>query len=91
MVDMESRTPPITALHALNLDCGLGRPPVAPERLLLAMLLRVVFHVADQEVPMLTASDRRWQMILGGLGETEAIFSQGGPYSTSAKRCARQI
>lgn len=54
-----------------------GRPPAAPERLLLAMLLQVALDVADQEVPVLTASDRRWQMILDCAGATEPLFCQG--------------
>jgi len=54
-----------------------GVPRVAPERLLLAMLLQVGFDVADHEVPTLTAVDRRWQMVLD-LGPAEsAAFSQG--------------
>lgn len=64
-------------LHDLNLDCGLGRPPVAPERLALAMLLQAAFGVPDHEVPTLTVVDQRWQVILDGLGESEPLFSQG--------------
>lgn len=56
---------------------GPGRPPVAPERLALAMLMQVAFGVADHEVPTLTAVDRRWQVILDCLGVDEPIFSQG--------------
>lgn len=56
---------------------GPGRPPVAPEILALAMLLQVGFGVADHEVPTLTAVDARWQMVLGCLGRSEPLFSQG--------------
>lgn len=58
-----------------------GRPPVAPERLLLAMLLQVCFGVADHEVPTLTAVDRRWQMILDLMGAEDSAFSQGTVFS----------
>lgn len=54
-----------------------GRPPTAPERLALAMLLQVAFGVPDHEVPTLTAVDRRWQVVLDCLGATEPAFSQG--------------
>lgn len=54
-----------------------GRPPAAPERLALAMLLQVAFDVPDHEVPTLTAVDRRWQVVLDCLGSTEPVFSQG--------------
>lgn len=54
-----------------------GHPPVAPERLALAMLLQVAFQVADHEVPTLTAVDRRWQVVLDLLGHTRPAFSQG--------------
>ena len=54
-----------------------GRPPEAPERVVLAMLLQVGFGVADHEVPSLTAVDRRWQMVLDCLGATDPVLSQG--------------
>lgn len=54
-----------------------GSDRVAPERLLLAMLLQVAFDVADQDVPTLTAVDRRWQMILDIEDDESPAFSQG--------------
>lgn len=54
-----------------------GHPPIAPERLALAMVLQVGFGVADHEVPTLTAVDRRWQMVLDCMGATSPAFSQG--------------
>lgn len=58
-----------------------GRPPVAPERLALAMLLQVGFGFADQEVPMLTVVDERWQMVLDVMGAKRPAFSQGTLFS----------
>lgn len=58
-----------------------GHPPLAPERLALAMLLQAGFGVADHEVPTLTAVDRRWQMILDCMGATTPAFSQGTVFS----------
>lgn len=65
------------ALRGLYSDSGRGRRPESPERLALAMLLQVAFEVADHEVPTLTVVDRRWQMVLDGLGESTPAFSQG--------------
>ena len=51
---------------------------VPPEQLALALILQVAFHVADHEVPTLTAADRRWRMVLGlDLQGDETAFSQG--------------
>lgn len=58
-----------------------GHPPIAPERLALAMLLQVGFGVADHEVPTLTAVDRRWQVVLDCVGATTPAFSQGTVFS----------
>lgn len=74
LLDSEIRND-LAVLYADTADGG--RPPVAPERLALAMLLQVAFDVADHEVPTLTAVDRRWQMVLDCLGEDGPLFSQG--------------
>ena len=58
-----------------------GHPPLAPERLALAMLLQVGFGVADHEVPTLTVVDQRWQMVLDCLGAERPAFSQGTVFS----------
>mgnify|MGYP000382110955 CR=1 FL=1 len=74
LLDEEMRS----ALGAMYSSSGRGRP-VCPERLALAMLLQVAFHVPDHEVPTLTAVDRRWRMVLDSLDADvdEAAFSQG--------------
>ena len=74
LLDEEMRA----ALGAMYAPSGRGRP-VCPERLALAMVLQVAFHVADHEVPTLTAVDRRWRMVLDCLDTEidEAAFSQG--------------
>ncbi len=66
------------ALRAMYAPSGRGKP-VSPERLALAMILQVAFHVPDHEVPTLTAVDRRWRMVLDSLDEPndEPLFSQG--------------
>lgn len=64
-------------LREMYADKSRGTPPIAPERLLLAMLLQVGFDVADHEVPTLTSVDRRWQMVLDLLPSESPAFSQG--------------
>ena len=66
------------ALRAMYAASGRGKP-VFPERLALALILQVAFHVPDHEVPTLTAVDRRWRMVLDCLDEEgdETAFSQG--------------
>lgn len=68
-------------LEKMYADTACGRPPFAPEQLILAMLLQVAFHVPDHEVPALTAIDRRWQMVLDCSGATEVAFSQGSVFN----------
>ena len=69
------------ALAEMYVKEGPGRPPVAPELLALAMLLQVGFGAADHEVPTLTAVDARWQVVLGCLGNSEPLFSQGSVFN----------
>ncbi len=78
LIDDETRT----ALRALY-PSTRGPDRVCPERLLLAMLLQVAFDVPDQEVPTLTAVDRRWRMVLDLLDaeEDEAAFAQGSVFN----------
>jgi IS5 family transposase len=65
-------------LRDMFASSGRGRA-VCPERLALALILQVALHVSDQDVPMLTAADRLWRMVLGSLDAEEDVplFSQG--------------
>ena len=64
-------------LKEMYAEKSRGTPRIAPQRLLLAMLLQVGFGVADHEVPTLTAVDRRWQMVLDLKPSDSPAFSQG--------------
>ncbi len=66
------------SIHSMFAASGRGRA-VCPERLALALILQVALHVSDQDVPMLTAADRLWRMVLGSLEAEEDVplFSQG--------------
>lgn len=68
----------LSKLRAMYTDKGRGRPPEDPVRLALAMVMQVAFGEADSEVPVLTAADLRWRMVLGLLDSSEEpAFSQG--------------
>jgi hypothetical protein len=65
------------ALLAAYSASDKGRPALPPAQLALAMLLQAALGVSDQEVPELTACDRRWQMVLDCLDVEEPLMSQG--------------
>ena len=69
------------AIAAMYDSSGRGLA-VCPERLALAMLLQVTFHVPDHEVPTLTAVDSRWRLVLDALDhdDDEPLFSQGSVF-----------
>lgn len=71
----------LAALDAMYADSPRGRPPKDADVMALAMVLQVAFDVPDHEVPTLTAVDQRWQVVLGCLGATEPLFSQGTVYN----------
>ena len=68
----------LAALHAMYAESGRGLA-LSPERLALALILQVANGVADQDVPLLTATDRLWRMVLNGLDEEldTPMFGQG--------------
>ena len=67
----------VAALEAMHTNTGRGRPPKDARQKALAMLLQVVCHASDQEVPTLTAVDKRWQVVLGCPDQVEPLLSQG--------------
>ena len=69
------------ALLATHSPLDRGRPVVPPAQMELAMLLQAALGVSDQEVPELTACDRRWQMVLDCLGAEEPLMSQGSIFN----------
>jgi len=67
-----------SALRSMYATSGRGLA-VSPERLALALVLQVAFGLSDQEVPIRTATDRLWRVILDALDEEADVplFSQG--------------
>ena len=54
-----------------------GKEPVAAGMLALGTLLQAYGHVGDRDAGELTVMDKRWQMVLDGLGAEQPPFSQG--------------
>ena len=54
-----------------------GPAPVEAGLLALATLLQAYGHVGDRDAVELTVMDKRWQMVLDGLGAEQPPFSQG--------------
>jgi hypothetical protein len=54
-----------------------GTQPVAPALLAMVVLLQAYDQVGDAEAVITARMDRRWQLVLGTLGQTTAPFSQG--------------
>lgn len=59
---------------------GAGKPPLPPAMMAMATVLQAYAGVADHEAVELTVDSKRWQMVLGCLGEEEPLFSQGALY-----------
>lgn len=58
-----------------------GRDPVPPALLAMVTLLQAAMGVSDEDAVEFAVMDRRWQMLLGSLGEEKAPFSQGSLFN----------
>lgn len=67
-------------LEEMYRDTGQGEEPQPPALLCMALLLQAYLQVSDAEAVCLSATDRRWQLVLGTLESDEGkpVFSQGG-------------
>jgi hypothetical protein len=54
-----------------------GKEPVPPALLAMVTLLQAALHVSDEDAVEFAVMERRWQMVLGTLGEDDPPFSQG--------------
>ena len=64
-------------LESMYRDTGAGKEPVTPAMMAMAVLLQEYAGVSDAEAVELTVMDKRWQLVLGRLGERTPAFSQG--------------
>jgi hypothetical protein len=64
-------------LGRLYAESRRGHPPVPPAQLALATVLQAYVGCSDDEVVEATAMDRRWQLVLDCLDQSEPPFSKG--------------
>jgi hypothetical protein len=65
-------------LASMYRDTGAGSPPQPPAFMCMVLLLQGYLGVSDREAVQVSATDARWQLVLGTLGSFEPSFSQGG-------------
>src|SRR5262245_25484247 len=68
-----------------------GKEPVEAGLLALATLLQAYCHVGDRDAVELTVMDKRWQMVLDGLGAEQPPFSQGTLYNFRMRLIAHNL
>jgi hypothetical protein len=79
-----------TLAQSYSADPG-GPAPVEPGMLALATLLQAYCHVGDRDAVELTVMDKRWQMVLDGLGAEQPPFSQGTLYNFRMRLIAHNL
>src|SRR5262252_5764282 len=68
-----------------------GQEPVEAGMLALATLLQAYCHVGDRDAVELTVMDKRWQMVLDGLGAEQPPFSQGTLFNFRMRLIAHNL
>jgi transposase len=79
-----------TLAHSYRADPG-GQAPVEAGLLALATLLQAYSHVGDRDAVELTVMDKRWQMVLDGLGAEQPPFSQGTLFNFRMRLIAHNL
>jgi len=65
-------------------DTGAGKDANPPALMAMVLLLQAYAGASDATAVELSPLDLRWQMVLGCLGTTEPLFSQGALVSRGA-------
>ena len=68
-------------LEGMYRDTGAGKDANPPALMAMALLLQAYAGVSDATAVELSLLDLRWQMVLGCLGATEPLFSQGALFA----------
>jgi hypothetical protein len=68
-----------------------GTAPIPPALLAMVTLLQAYDHVGDADAVVTASMDKRWQLVLGTLGEDEAPFSQGALVSFRERLMAHDL
>lgn len=70
---------------------GAGLLPNQPALMAMALILQGYHRVSDAEAVELSVLDLRWQMVLGILGSTEPVFSQGALFEFRERLIAHDM
>ena len=68
-----------------------GTAPLPPALLAMVTLLQAYDQVGDANAVVTASMDKRWQLVLGTLGEEEAPFSQGALVAFRARLIAQEL
>jgi len=78
-------------LEGMYRDTGAGKPPIAPAFMAMVVLLQSYAGASDATAVELSLLDLRWQLVLGCLGATEPLFSQGALYGFRQRLIAADL
>jgi hypothetical protein len=68
-----------------------GTAPLAPALLAMVTLLQAYDQVGDADAVVTASMDKRWQLVLGTLGEEAAPFSQGSLVAVRARLIGQEL
>lgn len=68
-----------------------GTAPIPPALLAMVMRLQAYDHVGDADAVVTASMDKRWQLVLGTLGEEAAPFSQGALVAFRARLITHEL
>ena len=78
-------------LEAMYRNTGAGKDPNPPAFMAMVLLLQSYAGASDATAVELSLLDLRWQMVLGCLGATEPVFSQGAVSAFRARLIAADL
>ncbi len=78
-------------LAEMYTDRKAGKQPVAPALLAMVTILQAALGVSDEDAVEFAVVERRWQMLLGCLGQRKAPFSQGALFNFRQRLIAHDL
>ena len=78
-------------LEGMYRDTDAGKDANAPALMAMVLLLQAYAGASDATAIELSLLDLRWQMVLGCLGATEPLFSQGAPLCANVTETAPRV
>jgi hypothetical protein len=78
-------------LAAMYPERTSGKDPVPPAMLAMVTILQAWLGFSDEEAVEYAEMDKRWQMLLGVLGEEKAPFSQGALFNFRQRLMAHDL